>query len=65
MKVTELSRDQLKELKIAYMDREGNLSMSEVLEADELIPDEVVFLYYANYDFTPDDFSCTAELEAY
>lgn len=65
MKVIELTKDQLKELKIAYMDRKGELSMSEILEADELIPDEVVFLYYANYDFTPDDFSCTAELETY
>ena len=65
MRVKDLSKDQLKELKIAYMDRKGDLSMSEILEADELIPDEVVFLYYANYDFTPDDFSCTAELEAY
>ena len=56
MKVTELSRDQLKELKIAYMSRNEEVSMGEMLEADELIPDEVVFLFYENYDFSPDDF---------
>lgn len=74
MHVTELSREQLTELKNNYMvelvnegtfaevmDRDYDApSMWDVAHADEIVPDDVIFRQYDGIDFTPDDFFCTA-----
>lgn len=62
MKVTELTKDQLDELKQAYACKrngEEGISYGELIEA-ELIPDEVIFEHYAGITFTEDDFFATA-----
>ena len=75
MDVKDLSREQLTELKQAYMTtlvNEGTFSevmgldhdspsMSDMMAADDIVPDEVVFDYYAGIDFTEADFWCTSE----
>lgn len=58
MKVTELSQDQLDELKANYFygdDDEENESVQEY-DCPEDVPDEVIFKHYANIDFVSDDF---------
>lgn len=74
MHVTELSREQLTELKNNYMvelvnegtfaevmDRDyDEPSMWDVAHADEIVHDDVIFRQYDGIDFTPDDFFCTA-----
>ena len=65
MKVTELTRDQLVELKEKYLvdwyDRLGQCpSWEELASADSTVADYVIFDIYAGIDFVPDDFSCTA-----
>ena len=74
MHVTELSREQLTELKNNYMielvnegtfaevmDRDyDEPSMWDVAHADEIIPDDVIFRQYDGIDFVPDDFFCIA-----
>ena len=74
MDVLELSREQLIELKQDYLEQladEG--SYAEVLDvdynepsywdlanADEIVPDDIVFTHYERTHFVPDDFFCTA-----
>ena len=66
MKVFELSRDQLEELKSAYfwgedtteIPKYDSLGRSALFPGD--IPDAVIFDYYAAIDFVNDDFYCTA-----
>ena len=66
MLVTELNRDQLIELKGNYIDNylyenEGRgASYGELASADELVSDEKIFEEYESYDFSMDDFGCTA-----
>lgn len=72
MDVTELTRDQLAELKQAYLvelDDEGMLeeiigtdcvSWGALANADEIVPDDVMFRHYDGVLFSSDDFSCTA-----
>lgn len=73
MRVTELSRDQLVELKQNYLSEladEG--SYAEVMDcdydepsywdlanADDIVPDDVVFRNYDGVSFVTDDFFCT------
>ena len=68
MKVHELTRDQLVELKQRYLcdwydsypfDHNGP-SYQELADADTIIPDDLVFDYFDGFDFVPDDFACTA-----
>lgn len=66
MTVHELSRDQLEELKnsMFWMEYDEDFPMPEEVEAAEVpedIEDYVVFREYEDYDFSPDDFWCTAE----
>lgn len=75
--VTELTREQLEELKQDYMGELVNEgTFREVMDADcdepsywhlamadELIPDEFIFEYYAGVGFVNDDFFCTAGRE--
>lgn len=76
MNVTELSREQLTELKCNYLEQladEG--SFAEVLDvdynepscwdlanADEIVPDDVIFKNYEDVCFVNDDFFCTANI---
>lgn len=75
--VHDLCRDCLIELKINYMTElvnEGNFgevfyddnsihepSMGDIAEADNVVPDDFIFEYYADIDFSPDDFFCLIE----
>ena len=57
MKVTELNREQLVQLKQRmYMDRQWP-SWSELAEVDGLISDEEVFEEFDGTDFTEEDFT--------
>lgn len=74
MNVRDLSREQLTELKQRYLTQLADKgSYSEVLDvdydepsywdlanADEIVPDDVVFEKYADISFVKDDFFCTA-----
>lgn len=66
MVVTELNRDQLNELKQAYItqltecDDEVLGTSYEELIVSQDIPDEVIFEHYAGFDFSEDDFFCAA-----
>lgn len=68
MTVKELNRDQLIELKQDYLEKWAQetcerLSWEDLANADDEIPDEWVYEYYADYEFTNDDFCCTAGME--
>lgn len=61
MKVTELTRDELTELKTRYytdlLDKRGESpSYGELSAIDELVSDEEVYQEYADVDFCKDDF---------
>ena len=70
MHVSELSREQLLELKQNYLDEhlievEGRTaSMNELANADEIIGDDIIYDAYGNTDFVDDDFFCTANKDA-
>ena len=72
MNVTELSREQLIELKQTYLmeledcgEHENVIgtSWNELANADELIPDDIVFDKYTGIIFTDDDFWCSMTAE--
>ena len=61
MKVTELNREQLEELKQNYLTRKNEengegTSYGELADADRLVSDEEIFNEYADTEFTEDDF---------
>lgn len=74
MNVTELSREQLTELKQYYLEQladEGSYaevldvdynepSYSDLANADEIVHDDVIFWNYEGVCFVHDDFFCTA-----
>ena len=76
MTVHELSRDQLIELKQYYLEQladEGTFaeildvdynepSYSDLANADEIVPDCVIFKNYEDVFFVNDDFFCTANI---
>ena len=58
MHVTELSRDQLTELKQNHLIEQLNsCSWGDLANVDEIISDEVIFELYNDYIFVDDDFS--------
>lgn len=65
MKVKELNRDQLIELKGKYLDNKiyeeenRGASYGELAQADTLVTDKEIFEEYAGTDFVNDDFACT------
>ena len=72
MNVTELSSEQLIELKQAYLmeleDCDGyedsvGVSCGELIDADELVSDDIIFDKYAGTIFTDDDFWCSMTAE--
>lgn len=63
MKVTELTRDELTELKTRYysdlLDKRGESpSYGELAQIDALVTDEEVYEEYDDVDFVKDDFFC-------
>lgn len=76
MNVTELNREQLTFLKQAYMTQladEGAFaevfevdydepSYADLANADELVPDDVIFDHYKGTDFVEEDFPVTGPL---
>lgn len=57
MNVTELNREQLNELKVAYVcEHSEEPSWDDICDA-ESVPDEVIFTEYAYISFSPDDFA--------
>lgn len=70
MTISELTRDQLIQLKCYYMAElvnEGTFaevmgrdydepSYGDLADADELIPDDVIFEHYRDFNFVEDDF---------
>lgn len=74
MDVHELSKDQMHELKERYLMQladEGSFSevldvdydepsYSDLLNADEIVPDDCIFRAYEGVCFVPEDFFCTA-----
>lgn len=66
MTVRELNREQLTELKGAYIDEKNaergeGTSYGELAFADEIVTDAEIFDAYAGYEFTPGDFGSEAE----
>ena len=64
MDVKDLNRDQLIELKQAFLvqtlDRDGKCpSYGELADVDELISDEKIYEAYSETAFSADDFFCT------
>lgn len=60
MKVTELNREQLIQLKLAYMAQLSDYDepgWGDLAMADELVPDDVIFDNYKGTDFTEEDFT--------
>jgi len=76
MDVTELTREQLTELKCNYLEQladEGTFaevldvdynepSYFDLANADEIVPDCVIFRNYEGVCFVNDDFFCTANI---
>lgn len=74
MDVTELSREQLVELKQNYLCSLADsgdcsevfdvsyigVSYSDLLNADDIVPDNVIFDNYCGVIFCDDDFNCSA-----
>ena len=65
MKVTELTRDQLVELKERYLvdwyDRLGRYpSWEELATADSVVADYAIFDYFDGIEFVPEDFICSS-----
>lgn len=64
MTVTELNRGQLIQLKQLYLEEYLNnwadenepISYNDIINADEIIPDETIFEVYSGTFFTEDDF---------
>ena len=62
MKVNELSREQLIELKQSMLDEilDGCVSWEDIIRADEIVSDDRARDEYDGVEFSPDDFFCSA-----
>nr|DAL63058.1 MAG TPA_asm: hypothetical protein [Caudoviricetes sp.] len=63
MYISELSKDQLSELKQSYLIQHNEemgegTSYDELLRADSIISDDVIYEAYSDINFTNDDFFC-------
>jgi hypothetical protein len=68
MTVQELDREQLIELKQAYITEKNDevgegTSWGELADADDIISDKEIFARYDGYTFTNDDFFCSVGRE--
>lgn len=78
MDVRELNRDEITELKQSYLTKladEGSYaevmncdydepSMHDIANADEIVPDDVIFREYEGVQFVKDDFFCNKKASA-
>jgi hypothetical protein len=57
--VTDLTRDELNELKAAYAEQlnDDGISWGELCESRE-IPDDIIFEHFGDIGFVEDDFFC-------
>lgn len=61
MHVTELSREELDELKYQYVNGDiYGCSYEELIESLD-IPDDIIFEHYDGIDFVKDDFFCNID----
>ena len=62
MKVTELNKEELEELKQHYychvLHENDGVSYGELASINELVSDEEIFEYYSDTVFVAEDFSC-------
>lgn len=62
MKVKDLSREQLQQLKVMYLDdklyeeQHRGISYGEIIAIDEIVSDRLMYKIYKNYIFTAEDF---------
>lgn len=66
MKVTDLNREQLAQVKQFYLterEQRTGVSWAELANADSLISDEEVYHEYAGMEFSEDDFNKSEEME--
>lgn len=56
MKVTELNREQLLQLKQKYMCEKGNPSYGDLANADLIVSDAWIEYYYGGTEFVEEDF---------
>lgn len=64
MRIGELSRNQLIELKQAYLcEMYDHVYWEQLARADELVSDEEVIAAYGGITFTSDDFVCSGGSE--
>lgn len=62
MKVKDLSQEQLKQLKVMYLDdklyegQHRGISYGEIIAIDEIVSDRLMYKIYAGYIFTAEDF---------
>jgi len=62
MKVQELNKEQLQQLKVRYLDEllqeeEGrNISYGEIANIDEIVSDKIIFDLYGHITFVEEDF---------
>lgn len=62
MKVKDLSREQLQQLKTMYLDNklyeeeQRSISYGEIIAIDEIVSDRLMYKIYKNYIFTAEDF---------
>lgn len=67
MSVYELNKDQMVELKERhltnhiYETEDRDVSMSELVQADEIVSDDDIYDNYGGIDFSEDDFFCSME----
>lgn len=59
MTARELNRDQLDELKMAYVSEMTDSPSYLELAESVRVPDEVIFQHYDGMHFVPDDFWCS------
>ena len=64
-RVTQLTRAELTELKMAYLcETNRKITIKQLTsQADEIVSDEVIFNHHKNSLFCDDDFFCNAEKE--
>lgn len=66
--VSELSREQMIELKQNYLDQhlleveDRGISYDELANADNIVSDDMIFQTYDSFIFSDDDFCCTAQI---
>lgn len=63
MKVKDLSREQLEELKQHYYCERNNASWDDLANIDDLVSDEQIFEEYDGVMFSNDDFVCSMDYD--